>query len=454
MFEALKTYRNFYLVAVLVLFLSFAFDFFGAITPDEFVYNYKSSEALVTNEVACKGQLYAGQLAEQKGGYSPSTFSLDCNPSQLTPYSSQFGLQGRAYTLGYRVLTKAAHLGIRSYIAVAQLVTALLSAAILGLLALWVRARFTLFAASTFTLLLALSPMIVGFSRNLYWALPLFYAPFVAMLYYYDPKRRGRKALWVWLVVGFLVYLKFLCGYEYVTSFAIMLMAVTAYFLYLARATRLGYLKQFIIAGIVSVLAFGAALATHVYALNAYTGSTSKSIATIKKRAFERTVNADKYTQYAFQNVRHTLGGYYDVSNTYFSYELHSQSKSEASATAVNLVNYALLPLVHIPVTLNQPFAVFAQSLTVVILLLIYLYRKRFWLQPALLGEVNALYVAMLFGLLGYLSWMIFAHPHSLVHAHINGILMYLPFAIFAYIALALYLEAGLLRFKKIYKKK
>jgi hypothetical protein len=41
----------------------------------------------------------------------------------------------------------------------------------------------------------------------------------------------------------------------------------------------------------------------------------------------------------------------------------------------------------------------------------------------------------------GYLSWLILARSHSLVHAHINGILLYLPFALFGYIIIGLYLQ-------------
>lgn len=432
----------------LVLFLSFAFDLFGAVPVPSFVGNFKDSEALVTNHIVCKGDLYAGQLLERKhfdgGNVAPA-----CDVELLKPYSSQFGLQARAYGLGYAALTSIVAMRVDIYVGFMQLLTALVSALCFALLALWVRRRFGRWPAVSFVLLVAISPMLVSFARNLYWALPLMVLPLVFALFGYDRLVRRSAGNWrrqvlFWSGLGVLLYLRYLCGYEYLTTLTIMVAAVVIYYLYLAdglqRVKR--YAGQLTLVLVVSVLAFGAALGTHVLALRAPAGSASAAIKVIRARAAERTADSEKYLIYAYQGLRANSPDAYAITNNYLNLERRTEEPTQLGATGVSFLNYSMLPVIGLPIVLSQPFGLYVQSLAAFVLLLALLFvRRRQWLKQADIRQVEALFLAAAIGFVGYLSWMVLARPHSLAHAHINGVLLYLPFALFGFIIIGLYVR-------------
>gem|GEM_PF-5843075 len=451
--EQLKNHRIFFGITTLMLFTSFSFNVFGAMTTDAFVLNYKDSEMLVYNQIKCGGRVYSDQLLESKAITPIDGTDYSCKTG-TTPYSSQFGLQGRVYTGVFRVVSKITHISTGTYVAIAQLTTALMSAIVFGLFVLWVRVNYSGISASIVTLLLAMSPMIVGFARNLYWALPLFIAPFVFALYKYRLHESRKSALVFWSILGSLLYLRYLCGYEYITTFTIMTVAVVVYFLYMGKAKRVDYYRQIAISCMVSVLAFGAALATHVVALNSYTGSTGKSIDIVMKRAQERTVNGDKYLQYPYMNLKNLASDYYRTANTYVNFDDRVASGSKLWSISAAITNYLLLPVVSLPLNTTGPLTLYIQSTVAFITALAVLYIKRdTWVNKKINRSVKGLYLAMSVGLVGYLSWLVLANAHSLVHAHINGILMYLPFALFGYVVIGVFVEYFIMIATKTYKR-
>lgn len=431
-------HSRFFILSTLFLFLSFSINGLGVLTTEQFIRNYKSSEALVASQVECRGELYGGQMLNPKASAPAGT----CDPQNYTPYMSQYGLQGRIYVLGYVALDNLIGIWKGAYIALAQLGTALLSAVILSLVVVWVRGRFGKTVALTVLVGIALSPMIVGFSRNLYWALPLMFMPMAFTLYYFNPDRLklDKRSVVFFGALGLLLYIRFLTGYEFVSTFAVLPFALMAYFLYVSGAAAGQYIKAAILVGVVSFVAFGAALMTHVLSINSQTGSTRASIQVIKQRAVERTENADAYLKYAYSGFRGTVNDMYEITNTYTDYESRQMSGSRPVATIVSLLNYSLLPVVVLPVSLNNPLGTIVQSTLVFILVLAYLFRKRkkLRLNKGELRQLEGLFLACGIGLLGYLSWLVLANPHSIVHAHINGILLYLPSAIVGFIILGL----------------
>lgn len=454
MIEGVLKHKLFFAISTLVLFFSFSLNIFGAVTTDEFVNNYKDSEALVTNQINCKGRLFADQMLAQNGQGGSTKFLDSCSEKDLIPYSSQFGLQGKVYTVGYTLISSVAKVNVKAYIAFAELLTALASAVVFALLVVWVRLRVGFVPAVTFGTLVALSPMVVGFSRNLYWALPLLILPFVYVLYFYRQDTSRRGTILFWAVLGFLLYLRYLCGYEYITTITVMVMAAAAYVLYVhgAKLKELG--KQVLMIGLVSMLAFVLAIVTHVGALNMSTGSTSASISIIVNRAKERTVNSGQYLEYPYANLRILANDYYRVTNTYFGYEKRMEEHSKVWATLVAFSTYLLLPVVHLPIAFTPSFALYSQSMVVFLGLLVALYvsRKK-WATKKSEKQIIALFFGSAVGLAGYASWLIIGYSHSLVHAHINGILMYLPFALFGYMIIGLYIESLVTKFLKKSKK-
>ena len=444
--DALHKHRLFLAVMTAILFLSFAFDAFGAMNSLSFVSDYKDSEALVVSEIACHG-LDGGFLLTDKSG-DPAHEVFHCTPKQLTYYGSQFGLQGRIYSLGYDLLSPA-HVSIGIYVKLAQLLTALLSAFCFALVALWARSRHGLVPAVTFTLLIAISPMPVGFARNLYWALPLLVAPIIFVLWGYRRQASAARRAIFWSIVGLLTCAKFLCGYEYVTSLAVMVVAGVAYHLYLERAKRQIYFKELALAFAVVVLSFFVAMGIHVIALTPVAGSFGKAVEVVKLDALKRTVNTGGYASYAITGLQTNLPDFYLITNAYAGLSGHVHSHNIVWAAMSAGLNYIFMPIINLPVVLDQPFATYVQSFAAIAVVLVLLFVNRAkWVIASQQRAVEALFVGAGVGMLAYLSWLIFAPSHSLVHAFLNGILLFMPFALFAYIILGLYLDYLLQKFK------
>lgn len=445
MLREVQKHKRFFVATIVALFASFAFNFFGSMSTPAFLLSFKDSEALVVNQIRCKGEPYTDQLLELKKPVNSDTQPV-CKPNDLRPYSSQYGLQGKLYTFGYKITDKIFHIQVETYVAAAQLLTAFLSAVCFALLALWIRRHFNVFVANAFTILVALSPMVVGFARNLYWALPLMLLPFIYVLYMYRARASKKYQLGFWAGLASLFFLRYLCGYEYITTLTIMAAAGVFYYLYLdapfKRANWKRYAQQTTLVLLVSIVGFAAAGGTHILTLQHSVGGVSNAIKIIKSRAEERTAHSDRYLKYPFSGLKANLPDFYLINNSYFDFDERSLHPSQLEATGVAYLNYAALPVINLPITLQQPFATYAQSLTVLVVVLSVLFaRRKKWVAKAYEKQVLALFAGAIVGLAGFLSWLVLARPHSLVHAHINGILIYLPFALFAYMIIGLYLQ-------------
>lgn len=431
----------FFLISICILFFSFAFNGFGTLTKDFFLYNYKDSESLVVNQISCGGQLFGGQLIDTINGYKELSYT--CDATRLIAYSSQYGVQGKFYLLSYKVFQKTVDSSIRFFVAVAQLGTALLSAVVLSLFGLWVLQQFNTRIALITVLLMALSPMLVGFSRNLYWAMPLLFLPLIYTLFLFEKLSSTPKKKIVFLL-GLLIifYLKYLSGYEYITTITIMACSAVAYYLYIKKASIVEHCTSYALVMAVSLMAFTAALGTHIHSLNSQTGSYRESANTVFARAIERSVGTDKYLQYSYDGMKNMENGVYVIADSYVNFDSIKYSKSKLLASFISIVSYLLLPVINIPLTINQPFATYSQSLLTLTIILITIFIKRKAIFPKKdTRKIGALYIATIFGFIGYASWIIAAHSHSLVHLHINGILMYMPMALFSFVIISMILD-------------
>lgn len=441
--------KIFFCISVFVLFISFAFNAFGTVSTEKFLYDFKDSESLIYNQVLCPDSVLNDQLLQNKKGYEGQLKS--CDSENLVAYSSQYGLQGKVYDTSADALSKIG-VGPVAFLSIANLLTALLSALIFGLLVLWFRNNFGNFVGYCVMVGVCLSPMIVGFSRNLYWALPLLIVPIVYALYFYKAEADKRYNIKFFIGLGVLLIARYLCGYEYASTITIALMAVVGYFILLQKSNLKQYFKIFIITGMVSVLAFTVALGIHVMSLNNYSGSTRNSLHIVKTRAMERTSRSDHYLNFAYDGTKASLNDHYQITNTYLQYESLKQGESLALALIFSVVNYALLPVYNLPISFHQPFATYAQSSILFIMVLSFIFYKRHKIfDKKTVKKVNALYFVFYFGLIGSCSWFILANSHSLVHVHINGILIYLPSAIFGYAILAFTAQSYILKIKKRY---
>jgi hypothetical protein len=141
--------------------------------------------------------------------------------------------------------------------------------------------------------------------------------------------------------------------------------------------------------------------------------------------------------------LKTNLKDVYQISDSYLDLDAKARQPTALWANIVSSMNYALLPVVSIPISLNQPFSMYSQSLIVLAVIMGLLFGgRRKWMDEPRVATIDALYFGASIGLMGFLSWLVLAHAHSLVHPHINGILIYLPFALFLFLALGQYIQA------------
>jgi hypothetical protein len=267
-------------------------------------------------------------------------------------------------------------------------------------------------------------------------------APIVYILYFFKTSFQKKEGVLFFSGLILLLYLRYLCGYEYVTTITIMLIATSLYFLMMSKSKFKKISQTIILFVLSSLVALLLAFSTHVLSLNQQTGSLHKSIEIIKNRAEERTLNTQGYTKYAYLSLEYVAKDFYKTSNEYFKYDGVKENGSVALAGLIALLAHLLLPIVHTPF-LGGVFEVYAQSFIVFLclLLVIFIYRKR-WVSKKYTLHVKSLYTSLVIGVLGYASWFVFAFSHSLVHAFINGILMYLPAALFGFIIIGLSVDS------------
>jgi len=444
----IKKHRSLYLVSLFVLTLSFTLNVFGVQSIDWFSNFQKDSGALIVHKLACEEELgrdeFGGMLVVGKDTtrFSVSERAPVCQKDNAKVYVSQYGLQGKVGEEGYKVAHKLLGLNLAHFLILAQVSWALLTAVVLALFIVWVADRFGMFTGGVVLVLLGMSVWIVGYARNLYWATPLLFLPFVFTLYYYQkPKLHKPYALFI-TGLFVLFFVRFLNGYEFAPEIILAPLAAMSYLIY-ARSTSLGqFVKEAVIVCMIGVTAFVGAFALSYYQVYRYVGDSSKAFSMIKERAVERTGDSRAYGKYVYDGLGYTLPSVYSDINNYIDLNKAAPKNHTLLTNGLSLLNYALLPVLNIPISLKEPLYTVVSSFSFVAIISWMAVRSLSKNSKGSEGvKYRALMRAMWVGLIGSLSWLVLAHSHSFVHAHLNGIIFYLPFLLFAYIALGLWLE-------------
>src|SRR3546814_1612326 len=88
MLSELKNHKRFFIVATIILFLSFALNFFAAVETDKFVNSFKGSVALTNNQIICKGEVHGGFMLTNFNNGGNHTLK-SCDPDQLRARSEE-----------------------------------------------------------------------------------------------------------------------------------------------------------------------------------------------------------------------------------------------------------------------------------------------------------------------------------------------------------------------------
>lgn len=138
---------------------------------------------------------------------------------RVTPYVSQFGLQGKIFLFASKLL------GGRESIPFLWLIAAFATSAVLTILVmLFYKKCGIMFAFVSYAVFL-LSPWVVNFARNLYWVEFTWFIPMIIGTYCSMQMQSRRRRIMCYTAACVSVTVKCLCGYEYISSIMLGLIA-------------------------------------------------------------------------------------------------------------------------------------------------------------------------------------------------------------------------------------
>lgn len=313
--------------------------------------------------------------------------------AQLTSYKSQFGLQGRAYRLLARVM------GLKKDYSVLNALNALLTAAVLAALVMLLAKKYgRLFALVSYAVFL-LSPWIVNFGNNLYWVEFTWFLPMLAglVLTMRVDSRRCRVACYAAAFAAIL--LKCLCGYEYVSSVMMGLIAFPAVEFISSAASRdegraRKLLSSTFALGMAALSGFVLAILIHGFVLG--DGDLAEGVRWIlADKAVSRTSGGDLNLYWDDPTLTNAISAsHWETICKYF----HFNTEVVAGVTGNLFPALCIVPLILFAID-------FARG--------------------RLDARVAAMYAIFFFV---PVSWYFLAKPHSFIHTHMNFVLWYMGF--------------------------
>ena len=440
----------FFFVTWFLLVISFTGNFFGVgLWQSWFDGFQRDSSAIIEKTARCKEKSsYSGPLIVTKNeDYNSVMMAEDCDASLLKPYASQYGLQARIIT----ALASKDSAKLPSYFKKVNVVLSAVMAAIMALVALRVRKLFGFVVAAVFATLVAFSPWIVGYAQNMYWIEPLMFAPFAFAFLSYSYCKSSKKMWLFYLGETILLFLKLLSGYEYISTIAISVFVPIIFFELVNNKQKVIKLwKHAVMTGVVVVVAFVGAYVTNFMALADYYHSSDTALKMINERASERGLSGiRKMRTHAVGNLKTLLPESYTFANRFINMEeLAKDRGSTYQYLAINAGNYVLLPALSLPLSIKGVFGEIVQSILVWVLVgyLVLFYLKR--RHPSFKYYRSFLW-SLHISLAGALSWLILMPGHALPHAHINGIVFYMPLLLFVYMIVGLYVGNMVKKWRK-----
>ncbi len=332
------------------------------------------------------------------------------------PYLSQFGLQG--------IVLSAFSPGDLFYGAF-RMVTAFLCAAVIATAVIACWRAWGGRAAAVLLALLSLSTWLNVFGASTYWQLWTMFLPTLVPLLAWRHLGTGRKKWWgAGALIAGLVFLKCLCGYEYVTTVILGAVAAVAFHEFRGSVSwrfsaRLG---APLLAGLVG---FAAALAVHVTQLMAMFGDAS----IIQQRMRERT--------YAPSDFRWMMWWARHQHDAVWGWLVRKDSMP--GLWAFQMAHYLTDSAVALPGPSTTGLGpAYGIPIWMFIVLFVLLAWQAWRGRQMDAGTQRRLAAAGAIGLVGALSWQVLAYGHMIHHPHLDAIVFYLPFLpiVFAMVAL------------------
>lgn len=309
------------------------------------------------------------------------------------PYIGQYGLQGKFFSS----LTGAFTFDQTLFIG--RMLCGYLAAAVFSGIVMLIKKKYNFLMAVCFFATFWLSPWVVCFARNMYWVEFTWFLPMLAGLFcsIFIKKRWCRITSYV--AAFFTIFIKSLCGYEYISCVMLGLIAFLVVDLLYSiftkdKANAILLLKTIIIMGVCAVLAFVAALLMHAQIRGS--GDIVKGLKSIYDYEVMKriSINAD---------------------SSLFDHPLLKESL-EASLSDVFKRYY----LFSTDIILGIPGKLF--TLITVLPIFSFIYQ---WIKKDINLHEVFLYIVLF---ITCISWFVLAKPHSYVHTPLNFVLWYFGF--------------------------
>lgn len=340
----------------------------------------KDSEALVTDVITAK-----------KEGLALNKYGLGTIKDQyLEPYEAQFGLHGKLFR----------HIADNKIWPVQNehlnFLCSVLTAVVFTSMVFLLNKKYGVLYAACFYLTFWLSPWVVNFARNLYWLEFTWFAPMLVGLYCSMDVTSQKRRLFCYALTFSTILVKCLCGYEYISSIMMGLVAFLVFDFFAAatknRKEQWLIARTIIILGLVALAGFFTAIVMHAGIRS--NGSILEGIKTIYEGDVLRRTSGGQINDFSAIYYESFNASAWEVICKYFTF----------STEIITGIRGNLFPLLSI-----TPLVLFAYE---------YKNQKLDWVLVS----------QYLYFMLTAVSWFTLAKSHSYIHTHMNFVLWYFGF--------------------------
>ncbi len=447
--------------AVLWMFAVFTTQVFSQPAADQPFFQ-ADSDSLVSQKVLAG--LTVGEEFQQYGGFlhyvSRYYDRIEDGSLDTLPYLSQSGVQGMITHLLYQIARP--FMSGDTFLTIARAVNALVWIGVILLVIFQVLGSRGLPAVATAAVVIVFFRIMSEYSLSLYWVIWAHFLPFAAAFVLYPRVLRGKLSFAAFcLVIGALVTLKSLSGYEYITNVIAAPSVPIVFYGLRAKMPLRAVIMRIIGIGIAGSIGFAAAVGIHIVQGTLYFGSIDQILSKIADRAAERTIGTRP--EACFQGNILQIGAQ--------SLLLPSVPYLISSPLAIVLIvagmfiGHAVIPLERAPKLLRMLFSyyavvftligigaalvlryamflielsfftlpvilLFAGSAGLIVLAFVLPHRTRVTDYAARRSELRMLGLATLFSIPVSWTWLVFASGHVACHPTISAITFYMPFGL------------------------
>ena len=322
--------------------------------------------------------------------------------SFIQVYTAQVGFQGTIYGLLSQFLS---FIKLETTYEIIVIITVSLLSLIFTLFLLWIFKEFGFFCLIFSWIMILFNSWITAGGKSTYWQYWIFYFGFVSLLFYFDRVEKGSKFkhFHLSIIVFIISMLKFSMGFEYTTSYLIMISIPFFYYEIKNFSNKKVFilkLSNIIITSIISFTVSIGILLIKLYYFYPNKDEWNNPLNILYSRISKRTAFGDL----SVVNPDYISGALTPMKDVFVSYFFEGKPLV-FNLRAMDLIVFLLFSIIFF-------------------ILFLILTKKTISEYP----KQYALLISTIISLLSPISWIIFAKGHSADHTHFNYILFSMPF--------------------------